>query len=96
MRFSILPVLTLTLLGGLVAADCCKKGITYCGRGLLNKGNYYGEITTGLSNANQPNDADHVNDSLFYCGSCTDTPYQKFCGAGRCANGGSGKNDYCR
>ncbi|KAK1919203.1 hypothetical protein P3342_008927 [Pyrenophora teres f. teres] len=96
MRFSILPAFTLTLLGGLVAADCCKKGLTYCGRGLLNKGNYYGEITTALKNANQPTDPDHVYDTLFYCGSCTDTPFQKYCGSGRCADGGSGKNDYCR
>jgi hypothetical protein len=40
MRFSIISALALPLFGGLVAADCCKKGITYCGKGLLNKGKH--------------------------------------------------------
>ncbi|KAH7406361.1 hypothetical protein DE146DRAFT_609054 [Phaeosphaeria sp. MPI-PUGE-AT-0046c] len=95
MRFFTFHALCLATLGGLTAAKCCKNGINYCGSGLLNKGNYYGEITTALNNAGLPNDSDHIYDTLFHCGACTDTPVVKYCGKGACKNGGAGKDDYC-
>ncbi|EOA85454.1 hypothetical protein ACJQWK_06599 [Exserohilum turcicum] len=95
MHFSIMHALTLALFGGLVTADCCKNGLDYCGYGLLNKGNYYGEIQTALERAGLPVDPDHVRYTLFHCGACTDTPVVRYCGVNRCTDGGSGHSDYC-
>ncbi|KAM3075284.1 hypothetical protein ACMFMF_005962 [Clarireedia jacksonii] len=92
MRYSVLLVLAAGLL---VQADNCKHGLDYCGQGLLHKGNYYNDIIGSLQSAGQSTDQDHVNYSLFYCRGDDDIPFQKFCGAGRCTDGGSGKSDYC-
>ncbi|RMZ72430.1 hypothetical protein GMOD_00007414 [Pyrenophora seminiperda CCB06] len=66
MHFSIMPTLTLALFGGLAAASCCKDGLGYCGYGLLNKGNYYGEIQTALERAGYPVDPDHFSSFVVW------------------------------
>ncbi|KAK8062032.1 hypothetical protein PG994_008398 [Apiospora phragmitis] len=62
---------------------------------ICNLGNYYKDIVQALQNATQPTDPDHVNCSIFHCGGPDTVPFQKFCGAGECKDGGLGHNDYC-
>ncbi|KAK3400681.1 hypothetical protein B0T20DRAFT_505060 [Sordaria brevicollis] len=85
-------------LSGIAMADNCKTGLFYCGKGLLNKGNYYTQIVDALNGATppQPTDTTHVRESLFYCvgGPNGDITFQTFCSGG-CKDGGSGKSDHC-
>ncbi|KAK8000985.1 hypothetical protein PG991_013207 [Apiospora marii] len=94
-RFDIVTAAVVAALCGSVVADNCKNGIDYCGRGLLRKGNYYDDIIRSLNRAGQKSDQEHVNDSVFHCGGPDDIPFQKFCGKGRCKDGGTNHNDYC-
>ncbi|KAE9382111.1 hypothetical protein N431DRAFT_476794 [Stipitochalara longipes BDJ] len=95
MRYSALLILAAGLLAEATTLDNCKHGLAYCGQGLLRKGNYYADIINSLSASRQSTDQDHVNFSLFLCSGDDDVPFQKFCGAGRCVDGGSGHSDYC-
>ncbi|KAF7907366.1 uncharacterized protein EAF01_004953 [Botrytis porri] len=95
MRYSVLLVLAAGLLAEAATLDNCRGGLTYCGQGLLRKGNYYADIINSLSAAGQSTDQDHVNFSLFLCRGNDDVPFQRFCGAGRCVDGGAGRSDYC-
>ncbi|KAK4457567.1 hypothetical protein QBC42DRAFT_291429 [Cladorrhinum samala] len=91
---SILAVALLAVSQG-VEAKNCKARLHYCGRGLLNKGNYYDQIIEALTGAGQPTDTDHVNSSLFYCKTDGNIIFQSYCGSGGCVNGGAGNSDYC-
>ncbi|KAL8661803.1 MAG: hypothetical protein Q9168_008348, partial [Polycauliona sp. 1 TL-2023] len=51
----------------LVTADNCRNGLSYCGSGLLKKGNYYNEIVAELQRNRQGVDPAHVSQSLFQC-----------------------------
>ncbi|KAG4420685.1 hypothetical protein IFR04_006173 [Cadophora malorum] len=95
MRYPALLVFAAAILTNAAPQDSCKHGLAYCGQGLLRKGNYYSDIINSLNNARQSTDQDHVNFSLFLCSGEDDVPFQKYCGAGRCVDGGSGRSDYC-
>jgi hypothetical protein len=58
-------------------------------------GNYYQDISNSLKRAGQSLTDDHVKNSVFHCGGDDDIPFQKFCGNGKCKDGGSRKDDYC-
>lgn len=60
----------------------------------LHAGNYYSDIVNSLAAAGQPNDASHVEDSLFYCAGDDDIPWTAYCSGG-CQDGGSGTSDHC-
>ncbi|KAI1078638.1 hypothetical protein F5B20DRAFT_581993 [Whalleya microplaca] len=81
-------------LSAVAIADNCVDGIYYCGYNLLKKGNYFQDIYNSLSNAGQPHDDAHTNQSLFFCKGNDDVPFTAFCGAG-CHDGGKGKSDSC-
>ncbi|KAJ7855569.1 hypothetical protein B0H13DRAFT_2079557 [Mycena leptocephala] len=76
-------------------ADNCKRGLSYCGRGLLQKGNYADQIERAIQKAHT--DPAHMFDTLFYCigGSNGDIEVIKDCAPGRCVDSGSGKSDVC-
>ncbi|KAK8112927.1 hypothetical protein PG984_013453 [Apiospora sp. TS-2023a] len=94
-RIDILTTAFVAALCGSVMADNCKNGIDYCGRGLLKKGNYYADIIRALEDAHQSTDQAHVEDSVFHCGGPDTIPFQRFCGSGRCKDGGKNHDDYC-
>ncbi|KAF3384543.1 hypothetical protein F1880_002347 [Penicillium rolfsii] len=77
-------------------ADNCTPHIQYCGFNLLEKGNYFAQINTALSAANQPTDQAHVNSGLFWCtgGPNGEITFRSFCQSG-CHDGGSGYSDWC-
>ncbi|KAL2060384.1 hypothetical protein VTL71DRAFT_9779 [Oculimacula yallundae] len=95
MQFSTLLILTLPLLAAAVPQDNCRHGLTYCGDGLLRKGNYLSDIINSLNSANQPTDQNHINYSLFACKGDDDVPFKRYCGVGRCVDGASGQSDRC-
>ncbi|KAK8102017.1 hypothetical protein PG999_012391 [Apiospora kogelbergensis] len=103
-QFAHLAAVLVTALAGVVTADNCHGGLYYCGSVLNTKGNpiylkyfrnYYNDIIQSLENAHQATDQAHVNDSLFYCKGPDDIPFQRFCGSGKCVNGGQDHNDSC-
>ncbi|KAK0732834.1 hypothetical protein B0T21DRAFT_412988 [Apiosordaria backusii] len=73
----------------------CKGSLMYCGRGLLNKGNYYDQIIEALQGAGQSTDSSHVNNSMFYCKSDGNIVFQAYCQTSGCINGGADHSDYC-
>ncbi|KAF2185330.1 hypothetical protein K469DRAFT_665630 [Zopfia rhizophila CBS 207.26] len=91
---TILTALALGLTTPLALAKNCNGSLHYCGRGLLNKGNYYDQIVTALSEKGQTVDDIHIHESLFYCKSNGDITFQSYCAAG-CEGGGAGNSDYC-
>ncbi|KAF9529575.1 hypothetical protein CPB83DRAFT_852339 [Crepidotus variabilis] len=99
MRFTTTSsVLICALMASSVIADNCKKGLYYCGSGLLNKGKYYDQISAALVAAGQPTDNAHVTNSLFFCLVDKNTNgninFTTFCANG-CQDGGEGNSDYC-
>ncbi|KAF1948531.1 hypothetical protein CC80DRAFT_431376 [Byssothecium circinans] len=79
------------------AMRICTYGYNYCGSDLLSIGDYRQDIADALKAAGQPNDAAHIQFSLFNCDGLVSGHIQflKFCGAERCVNAGSGSDDYC-
>ncbi|KAF1830778.1 hypothetical protein BDW02DRAFT_506768 [Decorospora gaudefroyi] len=81
-----------------VSADWCKDRWVYCGRSLLNKGNYLEDIRHALQKAGESGDDAHVTDSLFYCNGRKDIngiDFIKFCGRSECRNRGILRDDNC-
>ncbi|KAJ4401335.1 hypothetical protein N0V91_007999 [Didymella pomorum] len=95
---TILAALTLAATTPLVSARNCKTGLDYCGRGLLNIGNYEAQVEQALKDKDRPTDQKHRDDALFYCkgGANGDIEFQSFCGENRCVDGGSDNSDWCK
>ncbi|KAJ6527067.1 hypothetical protein B0H19DRAFT_1084119 [Mycena capillaripes] len=76
-------------------ADNCQRGLSYCGRTLLHKGNYADQIEAAVCKAHT--NPGHMLDTLFYCigGSNGDIEVIKDCAPGRCVDAGSDKSDIC-
>ncbi|KAI3325417.1 hypothetical protein HD806DRAFT_533086 [Xylariaceae sp. AK1471] len=78
---------------GLVAADSCNNGGIYCGRDLLNKGDYINKIITNLRANDVGTDDFSVQQSLWACIDHGDIQFKELCSVG-CV-GGDSKDDYC-
>ncbi|KAF8068076.1 hypothetical protein FPV67DRAFT_1669944 [Lyophyllum atratum] len=98
MRFTTVSFLTCAFTASAVVASNCKKGLYYCGSVLLTRGNYYNQIDAALLAAHQPDDSNHINNSLFFCinddNSNGNIYFNNFCGGG-CQNGGDSHSDFC-
>ncbi|KAJ7116882.1 hypothetical protein C8R44DRAFT_627391 [Mycena epipterygia] len=86
----------LASLAALTSASNCTPGLTYCGSGLISKGNYQGQIDQALFCAGVV-EVDSGHSSLFFCegGAEGVVSYVTSCAVGKCIDGGSGKNDHC-
>ncbi|KAF1966546.1 hypothetical protein BU23DRAFT_486245 [Bimuria novae-zelandiae CBS 107.79] len=75
----------------------CRYGFSYCGKTLLNVGNYENDIKKALSARGQPTDAAHILYSLFNCDGFLDGSIQfiQYCGTGGCIDAGAGNDDKC-
>ncbi|KAI4869215.1 hypothetical protein F4820DRAFT_407600 [Hypoxylon rubiginosum] len=98
MKTSILSIATVLAVGVTpILAKSCDAPWEWCGWDLLRWGNYQDTITQALSDAGQPTDDRHVEQSLFRC---LDTDngnikFESFCSNG-CSYGGTGdSDDYC-
>ncbi|EFY89042.1 hypothetical protein J3458_015223 [Metarhizium acridum] len=93
---STLISLAMLAIAPLALADNCTGGLSYCGSSLLKKGRYTDQINQALLVAGQPDDYNHVHNSIFYClgGSSGAIQYTTYC-SGSCQDNGQGRSDTC-
>ncbi|ORY18299.1 hypothetical protein BCR34DRAFT_596242 [Clohesyomyces aquaticus] len=92
MKLTILALLSLTTLS---VAENCRPGIWYCGYNLLRRGNYMEDIKKELASFGRPLDGHHIYDSRFQCTHDYGIFFRGTCYAGKCNDGGEGKDDNC-
>ncbi|KAI1755983.1 hypothetical protein F4782DRAFT_527335 [Xylaria castorea] len=78
---------------GLVAAKKCHTGGIYCGKYLLQTGDYITKITTNLRASNITPADYNIQNSLWACIEHGDIGFLELCSVG-CV-GGNSKEDYC-
>ncbi|TVY31705.1 hypothetical protein LOCC1_G008511, partial [Lachnellula occidentalis] len=92
-QLSKMTIALTSVLSTLVAAKSCKSGGIYCGKSLLDRGDYITKINTNLKANNLPDTDQYRDASLWTCLEHGDISLIQYCATGCLGNGK--KDDSC-
>ncbi|KAF2143183.1 uncharacterized protein K452DRAFT_346951 [Aplosporella prunicola CBS 121167] len=100
MKSAITFAILIAALSSFVSAKECVYGHYYCGRDLMENGDYYNDIIESLIDAHEPVDFPHIVNSVFYCKDSGSIPFKlipfkEYCIQG-CYTNDWDKDDRCK
>ncbi|TVY25252.1 hypothetical protein LHYA1_G006993 [Lachnellula hyalina] len=92
-QLSTMTIVLTSVLSTLVAAKSCKRGGIYCGKSLLDRGDYITKLDTNLKANDKPDTQQYRLESLWTCLEHGDISFIQYCATGCLGNGNN--DDSC-